>query len=590
MGVEREGARARHRKVTAASGAEGEFWLSRSESRIESHHEQRTEASGGSGSGGWDKCQTGDCLGQRLDGLDTCLLHSAREVRGDYYNSVAHAPRGGSLILSGVVIPEGLWNEALVAIAGDDGVVRSSILCTGSVFTFRLSDVGRTFAQSLGMTGATLEKGGEFRDCRFEGGLYLDHVDFDNSPFVIYESTIERALASTFSHTDQHVAFVDSDVLCDVRMPGLSGDVRFERTQIHGSLDLSFARTKHLSLRDSHVSQQVELRGLETQSLVLPSLVLDQASTLGPMTSNSVNLSRATFESRTQLIVQADRLDLSHSIWRHGGRLEVTDANIDLTGVVLGSSLAVIGRGKAALISMRDADAGLMSVSTLDLSRCLFSASPRLGAMSVDSTVTMASAPGTLRTRRRCIADEFAWRARNDRIPERWRLPGTVLEEESKDHDLEVVVLPELSPTQVAGTYRSLRQGLEGAGDEPGAADFYYGEMEMRRFDRTSHWTERAVVFLYWLFAGYGLRGSRALLWLLGFIVAGAFVFRETAGSQTRPSAGAALQAAVQAAIPGVDTTVALNTAGTWMEIFLAVVGPILLGLGVLALRNRVKR
>ena len=34
---------------------------------------------------------------------------------------------------------------------------------------------------------------------------------------------------------------------------------------------------------------------------------------------------------------------------------------------------------------------------------------------------------------------------------------------------------------EVAGVYRDLRKGREDNKDEPGAADFYYGEMEMRR-------------------------------------------------------------------------------------------------------------
>ena len=38
-----------------------------------------------------------------------------------------------------------------------------------------------------------------------------------------------------------------------------------------------------------------------------------------------------------------------------------------------------------------------------------------------------------------------------------------------------------LEPGQIAGLYRELRKGREDAKDEPGAADFYYGEMEMRR-------------------------------------------------------------------------------------------------------------
>jgi hypothetical protein len=35
--------------------------------------------------------------------------------------------------------------------------------------------------------------------------------------------------------------------------------------------------------------------------------------------------------------------------------------------------------------------------------------------------------------------------------------------------------------------YRALRKGREDAKDEPGAADFHYGEMEMRRHARHSH-------------------------------------------------------------------------------------------------------
>jgi hypothetical protein len=41
-----------------------------------------------------------------------------------------------------------------------------------------------------------------------------------------------------------------------------------------------------------------------------------------------------------------------------------------------------------------------------------------------------------------------------------------------------------LEPGQIAGLYRALRKGREDVKDEPGAADFYYGEMEMRRHAR----------------------------------------------------------------------------------------------------------
>jgi hypothetical protein len=38
-----------------------------------------------------------------------------------------------------------------------------------------------------------------------------------------------------------------------------------------------------------------------------------------------------------------------------------------------------------------------------------------------------------------------------------------------------------LPPARLAVLYRQLRKAQEDAKNEPGAADFYYGEMEMRR-------------------------------------------------------------------------------------------------------------
>jgi hypothetical protein len=71
-------------------------------------------------------------------------------------------------------------------------------------------------------------------------------------------------------------------------------------------------------------------------------------------------------------------------------------------------------------------------------------------------------------------------------------------------------------PEDVAARYRQLRKAFEDGKNEPGAADFYYGEMEMRRHDReTSSRAERALLSAYWLVSGYGLRASRALGWLV---------------------------------------------------------------------------
>jgi hypothetical protein len=52
-------------------------------------------------------------------------------------------------------------------------------------------------------------------------------------------------------------------------------------------------------------------------------------------------------------------------------------------------------------------------------------------------------------------------------------------------------------------------KGREDAKDEPGAADFYYGECEMRRHDLDAPRAERLVLWAYWLLSAtpYGPGG-----------------------------------------------------------------------------------
>ena len=75
------------------------------------------------------------------------------------------------------------------------------------------------------------------------------------------------------------------------------------------------------------------------------------------------------------------------------------------------------------------------------------------------------------------IAEERAWRARPkrpDRSRRRWAAPRW-------PDWLERPARTCWTPGRSPGLYRALRKGREDVKDEPGAADFYYGEMEMRR-------------------------------------------------------------------------------------------------------------
>ncbi|MGW4781939.1 hypothetical protein ACWEPA_35475 [Streptomyces filamentosus] len=179
----------------------------------------------------------------------------------------------------------------------------------------------------------------------------------------------------------------------------------------------------------------------------------------------------------------------------------------------------------------------------------------------------------------------------------------------------------------MAALYRQLRKSLEDGKNEPDAADFYYGECEMRRHDLTRPRGERLLLKLYWALSGYGLRATRALAWLgVSVAVTMAVMMLWGLPADDPKPATTGRQVAVGQEISLVTDTpkpvnptnalvdrittdrfekslrVVINsvvfrssgqnltTAGTYAEMISRLSEPVLLGLGVLAIRSRVKR
>ncbi|MEU1409580.1 hypothetical protein ABZ471_46500 [Streptomyces sp. NPDC005728] len=180
-------------------------------------------------------------------------------------------------------------------------------------------------------------------------------------------------------------------------------------------------------------------------------------------------------------------------------------------------------------------------------------------------------------------------------------------------------------PDELASVYRALRKATEDAKNEPDAADFYYGEMEMRRHDRARPWGERALLRIYWALSGYGLRASRALIGLVAAIgltilmlvglpvdppvqrINGTLTDGKAVALTTKaPAAGGkapdplakrfswyraerAVRTAVNSVILG-SAGQGLTVPGTYTEMTSRLVEPGLLALVLLAVRSRVKR
>jgi uncharacterized protein YjbI with pentapeptide repeats len=255
------------------------------------------------------------------------------------------------------------------------------------------------------------------------------------------------------------------------------------------------------------------------------------------------------------------------------------------------------------VLSLRRAKVAQLTLAGVDLRACRFLRGHGLDELTLDR-VRFANPPdgwqrvgrwSRLRwTRRQTIAEERHWREDHD--------PGSGwYEGEVRAPDW----LPDTSQppdaAQVSGVYRALRKGREDSKDEPGAADFYYGEMEMRRHagastgetDSVSHPALRAdrwVLWLYWLVSGYGLRASRSLAVLATTIALLAVPLSLWGFIPDRPY-GRALLFATESSISLLRAPEAkLTASGEVIQIVLRLAGPLFFGLALLSLRGRVKR
>ncbi len=190
------------------------------------------------------------------------------------------------------------------------------------------------------------------------------------------------------------------------------------------------------------------------------------------------------------------------------------------------------------LLSVRQANVENLALGNIDLRACRFFGAHGLDQLRIEADCGFAEPPPRRRyTRRRTLAEEHHWHARRSLggavppvYPEAAPAHDPAGRRDSGDwHPPECqpaawleqgAEVQFLDPARIASLYRLLRKALEDRKDEPGAADFYYGEMEMRRRRRPAGRRpegrasrdrgEHAILTLYWLLSGYCLRATRA--------------------------------------------------------------------------------
>jgi hypothetical protein len=598
MSEESNYGRERHRRITLPGNAWAETWLQRRGEHVDIQTKfQTSSGSGGSGRGsGYQRCSQHGCLGEALPTTGNCFAHSPEHARAQWLNQVPGSNH--ALCLRGTSISQALWDQIANSQMFGGGVLRAPITLAGAEIDASIRFEGMTFAHYIDLTSAAVFKHIEFKNCSFKAHLIARYGFFNGGAISCNGSTFNEDFDLSFSTVERtSFGFQGCTFERAVNLDGLSGAIHLEKSNVRGNLTCRNAKA-FLIMNGCELHGALDLTHSELVALHGERLVVHSTIQLGHCAIPHLYLQRSTFNSRVHIDVMSAEIDLTGAVMKEGGLLLIEKAKVRLDQLSLGGPLRVSGKVNSReqqpeILSLLNSDAGQMSLSRVNLTRCSLVGAHGLGSIDIESTVTFSRAPRWAGSRR-FIADEYAWRSGAGKLLRLgWKLDGVHVGVELPRPvrgSAQPVLLTPLDPTQVESLYRELRRGLEMKSDMPGAADFYFGEMEMRRWGGSRSSPERILVWCYWCLSGYGLRPGRALLAWLVLISAGTAGLLAFAMQPDRADVSEALLIAVRASIPGFASASHLSQAGQWIETGIRVVGVVLVALFLLSTRSMVMR
>ena len=507
-----------------------------------------------------------------------------------------------------------MLEEILAAAPRDDDlIVLHEVSC--ELATLEAADFSGVAFRGLANFGsATFQGATRFDNTAFQGRAWFERATFQGDawfPDAFFEdATFESAVfhgAAEFGQSTFHgeasfskASFGEAEFV----MTTFEGDTWFDGTTFHGEASFPGARfqagiwfREATFYQDANFTESTFERGVEQSLLIHPFLVV-----------GTLYLDHATLPIPLRLTVAAQALSCRGTRFPAGGHLRVAcaeitfeDAEIPVPLIVsehrlpeelIGSWDRLVGpqiaARRAGLVSLQRADVAGLVITGIELRKCHLAGAHHLDRFQITAPAGFYRIPaGPLGDRRSVLAEECAWRRQHSRR-RHWQQTAQL----SDSPLLEQARLPE--PAELVGLCRLLRKGQEDSKNEPGAADLYYGEMEMRRHSQATPRAERLILCAYWLTAGYGLRASRALA-TLALVVTGFAVALQAVGyHRPAPTFWASLLYAVQSTVSlegrARQLSGQLTLPGELLRTALRLLGPLLLGLALLSVRNRVKR
>jgi uncharacterized protein YjbI with pentapeptide repeats len=532
----------------------------------------------------WPTCGEDGCIGIRLDTTPKCLAHASDEERNAALKQLGET---GKIDARGVPISTALVEQILAAAphgADNRPMFRTTQFNRASFQGDALFE-GATFQGGAAFNDATFQGDARFNRAAFRGGAVFNGVTFQGDA-RFNEATFQAAVFG--GTTFQRIASFDGATF---QIGALFEDVTFQADAEFGGATFwdeavfdraSFKQARRLGPFLAH-------RGLHLDEVQFMQPVQIEASTIWVCCRRARFAGGAQFRLRWARVVLDDS-DLATPSILAGIPAPISDELVGPEQRIAKAWTRLLAEEiseRPRLLSLQRANVAGLGLSSVELADCRFAGAHNLDQLRLEADVSFAAAPVWLRwDQRQVIAEERAWRAqRSRRWPSPWWPASAWLGNE-----------PVLEAGQIAGLYRALRKGREDAKDEPGAADFYYGEMEMRR-RRPPHrrgfpWAGRAghpdrllagVRLRPAGLASAGLAAGRVMVATIGLRTVGFTHDRHPWSSAFLYTAGAVTHL--------VNPPEGLLTEpGQAIRIAIGLIGPLLLGLALLAVRARVKR
>jgi uncharacterized protein YjbI with pentapeptide repeats len=551
----------------------------------------------------WETCVEADANGVGCDGVrlatgDHCLAHAGEQDVGAELERLGN---GGILDARRVPISGQLLDRLLAAAPRDDD---------GQPILKAPRFEGAVFRGQARFNGVTFQGKAEFSEATFEGDTSFKEATFRN--LVNFSGAVFQGRAGFGQVTFRGDAWFLGTIFRDWAGFGWS--------TFHNWVGLGRATFEDEARFDG--------------------VTFEKARQLGPMlVRKQLGLDHADFKQLVQIQVGAPTVCGRRAQFPAGVQMRLRWASVVLEDADLAAPSILTGappfpglheagfarswarlppardqQARPRLLSVCRANLAGLTVSGVDLSACRFLGAHNMDRLRIEGQPILARARGRHRTGRLTLAEEHHWRQHASRRGHGWCPPACEPPAWAKPNESSWP-----NAAQLVGLYRELRKGREDSKDEPGAADFYYGEMEMRRHAAPRWSVERMLLTLYWLVSGYALRAWRAFATLLLVIVAAAALFA-TVGFKPPESprlipvgvtsTGAPVYRAQPVPWPpalrrvttalGYSAEVAtsllrgperpVTAAGELTQATLRWLGPVLLGLALISLRGRVKR